>query len=269
MIRYHCPRGRLGTMSLRTDRRDRSFAIAIAAGSLATRVGLALSVALCILSLALIAFVEATPATGGRVARGCATARVDRAVVVTPSNIAWKGIGFDTPLPIYQAGLRQISETGAAVRELDILAVRAAGAALPRQLLRAPNGTFRLVERDNDDTFTLVRFASPRPVHVTRTAIRASHFGDWPPQRVTVFIQHARPAGVSEERDSAVSGRGAACRLELEQEPCHSVLPSVVGWDRTASRAYDTGEKSRYGGFRSGRGARSDGIDGGCRPVPD
>src|SRR6266542_3560356 len=33
--------------------------------------------------------------------------------------------------------------------------------------------------------------------------------------------------------------RLAVCSLELEQKPSHSVLPSVVGWDRTASRAYD------------------------------
>jgi hypothetical protein len=37
-----------------------------------------------------------------------------------------------------------------------------------------------------------------------------------------------------------------AFELEPEQKPCHSVLPSVVGWDRTARRAYRRGTARRY-----------------------
>jgi mannosyltransferase len=171
------------------------FAIVVAAGFAATRRGLAFGVALCLLWLALIAFVDATPRYQRENWRGAAralrSARVNRAVVVTPSDVT--SSGFDTPLPIYVAGLHQISKAGAAVRELDILTVRAAGAALPRQLLHVPSRRFKPYGRVDDQTFTLVRFVSPQPVHVSRAALLPSHFGDWPLHRVTVFVQRARP----------------------------------------------------------------------------
>jgi hypothetical protein len=168
------------------------FAIAIATGFAAARTGLALAAALCLLSLAVIAFVDETPryqrANWRGAARALGPARVDRAVVVTPSDITAPHM---STLRIYQPRLRQIPATGAAVRELDIVAVRVADAALPRRLLRSPTGGARLVERVNDDTFSLLRFVYQRPMHVTRTGLLPSHFGDWPPYRVTVFIQHA------------------------------------------------------------------------------
>jgi mannosyltransferase len=170
------------------------LAIATAAGFAATRTGLGLAGALCLLSLAVIAFVSATPRYQRENWRGAARAlgpaRVDRAVVVTPSDLTT--MGFDTPLPIYEAGLQQISREGAEVRELDILGVRVTGAVLPRQLLRAPSSSFRPAGRVSDDSFTLLRFVSQQPVHVSRRALLPSHFGDWPPHRVTVFIQHTQ-----------------------------------------------------------------------------
>jgi 4-amino-4-deoxy-L-arabinose transferase-like glycosyltransferase len=174
-------------------------AIVIGTGFAATRAGVALSTVLCVLSLVLIGFVDAMPRYQRENWRGAARAlgpaRVDRAIVVTPSDIAW--LGFDTPLPIYQPGLQQISKAGAEVRELDILGVRAGGAALPRELLRAPNDSFRLVERNSNDSFTMLRFASMRPVRVTRAVLLPSHLGDWPPHRVTVFTQSVQQSSGS------------------------------------------------------------------------
>jgi mannosyltransferase len=169
------------------------WAIVIATGFAATRTGLALTVAVCLLALAIIASVATTPrhqrANWRGAARALGPAHVDRAIIVTPGDIT--SLHMISPLPLYQPELRQIPLRGARVLELDILAVRVADRALPRSLQRPPTGRARLVERINDATFTLVRFVYPQPVQVTRAALLPSHFGDWSPHRVTVFIQPA------------------------------------------------------------------------------
>jgi hypothetical protein len=60
----------------------------------------------------------------------------------------------------------------------------------------------------------------------------------------------------------------AVHRLEPEQKPCHSVLRSVVGWGRTAGRAYDKSgaqDQTHRGIWSTGR-ARVCGL--GVGPVP-
>jgi hypothetical protein len=183
------------------------WAIVIAAGFAATRTGLAIASVLCLVSLALVLIVATMPRYQRENWRGAAQAlgspRRDRAIVVTPSDIAI--LWFDTPLPLYQAGLRRIAKGGEDVRELDVLTVRAASGPLPRRLLRVPSDSFSLVERVDDDTFTLLRFVSPRRIHVTRLSLVGIHLGDWPPHRVTVFTQHTLTL-----RNSTVSGNSAS-----------------------------------------------------------
>jgi mannosyltransferase len=167
------------------------WAIVVATGFAATRLGWVLGATLCLLSLALVAAVNAIPRYQRANWRGASQAlgppRLVRAVVVTPSDIT--GFLTDSPLQIYRPRIGRIPAVGAAVREVDILAVAREGIAPPRQLPRGPGSDFRLTKRVDDETFTLLRFVSRTPVQVTRTTLLPSHLGDWPPHRVTVFIE--------------------------------------------------------------------------------
>lgn len=167
------------------------FAIAIAIGFAASRIGLALAAAYSLLAFGLLATVDVTPRYQRQNWRGAAQAlgpaRVERALVVTPSDIT--SLLTDTPLPLYLPRLRQIHAGSAPVSEVDILGVRVPGSTLPRRPFDFPPPPFRLTARVMDETFTLLRFVTTRPVHVTRMSLLDSHLGDWPPHRITVFTQ--------------------------------------------------------------------------------
>jgi hypothetical protein len=185
------------------------FGIAVATGFAVSRVGLVLAAALCVLSLGLVAAVDATPRYQRENWRGAANAlgpaHVNRVLVVTPSDIAT--LLTDTPLPLYQPRLRQIRVGGASVSEIDILAVRVTGSALPTRLDNVPHRPFRLAAEEKDETFTLFRYVSPRPVHVTRQGLLKSHLGDWPPHRITIFTQPATDFGARATDVDAVGSR--------------------------------------------------------------
>jgi mannosyltransferase len=148
--------------------------LALAAGFAAQRAGVAgpaAGAALCALSLAVVVATATKPKYGREDWRTAVTAMRDsagpRAVVATPSSPA------ELPLELYLPGASELGADRAWVREIDLLgmAERPLGAIEtprpPRPPTPAAPPGFRLVERIERKTFTLVRYRAPRRVPVT------------------------------------------------------------------------------------------------------
>jgi hypothetical protein len=140
-------------------------------GVAASRAGLAAGLALCVVWLVVVGGVAVDPRYQRKDWRGAARALgpvvEDRVLVFSP--------GFVNPGP-FRAYFRRGELMGSpvATREVAVVALAAVGRfttgtpAPPRRPIVSPPPGFRLVERREADTFTLVRFRAPRPVVVTR-----------------------------------------------------------------------------------------------------
>ncbi|MEA2373970.1 MAG: mannosyltransferase [Thermoleophilaceae bacterium] len=149
-------------------------ALVLAAGLGARRAGVAgplAAAALCAIGLAAIVAVDTKPEfqrDDWRDAAGAlGPATTSRAIVVNPVN------GQDV-LSVYADGLRRFPARPVAVREIDLLAVdRRRPGQRPRPA-RPPTPQvpgFRVVERRDATTFTLIRLLAARPLPVTRTSL--------------------------------------------------------------------------------------------------
>jgi hypothetical protein len=109
---------------------------------------------------------------------------IQRAVVVSPRSA----------LDAYLQDLRALPQNGAAVREIDLVALekKVPGRApiVPRELRRrTPAPKFEQVKRINGRRFTMVRFRSNQLVRVTPRELLASRLGDWPVGDVSVLLE--------------------------------------------------------------------------------
>jgi mannosyltransferase len=140
-------------------------------GVAAARAGLVAGLALCAVWLIVVGGVVVDPRYQRKDWRGAARALgpvvEDRVLVFSP--------GFTNPGP-FRGYFRRGELMGGpvATREIAVVALAAAGRfssgtpAPPRGPLGPPPPGFRLVERREAETYTLMRFRSPRPVVVTR-----------------------------------------------------------------------------------------------------
>ncbi|TMK40263.1 MAG: DUF2723 domain-containing protein [Actinobacteria bacterium] len=133
--------------------------------------GAAGALALSVLFCAITVSVAATPAYQREDWRGAARSLgapvVARAIVLTPPS-------SPEPFAVYLPSLRPLPAGGAAVREVDLVAIantlgRAGhGRALPSPAgLRSPAPGFHQIQVTTAATYVTVRFRSPRPVRVT------------------------------------------------------------------------------------------------------
>jgi len=158
------------------------LALVVAAGLGAMRAGtagLAAAGGLVLIGALTIVFVAAKPTLqrddwrgATEVLEGGAT---PRAVVVSPGSAGM-------PFAIYAPDLEQMAPAGAAVREIDLVALpprgRSQGAAEtpPRPAEHPPPlAGFKLVERRFEDAYTVMRFRSPRAKRVTPLALKSAH----------------------------------------------------------------------------------------------
>jgi hypothetical protein len=145
------------------------MAVVLGAGLGARRagaLGIALAAGLCALSLACVIAVFTTPEYQRDDWRGVADAlgpaRMDRALVVNP-------VAGQVPLGLYLDGLGEYPQELHPVTEIDIVAVTSRQ---PGQTPRPPRPAspsvpgFRVVDRRDEDTFTLVRLRAAEPVPI-------------------------------------------------------------------------------------------------------
>ncbi len=140
-------------------------------GVAAARAGLAAGLALCAVWLVVVAGVAADSRYQRKDWRGAQRALgpvvEDRVLVFSP--------GFVNPEP-FRAYFRrgELMESPVATREIAVVALAAVGRfttgtpAPPRTPIAPAPAGFRLVERREADTYTLLRYRAPRPVAVTR-----------------------------------------------------------------------------------------------------
>ena len=140
-------------------------------GVAATRAGLAAGLALCAIWLVVVGGVGVDPRYQRKDWRGAERALgpvvEDRVLVFSPE--------FVNPEP-FRAYFRRGELMGSpiATREIAVLALASVGRfttgtpSPPRKPVVSPPSGFRLVERREADTYTLVRFRAPRPLVVTR-----------------------------------------------------------------------------------------------------
>jgi predicted membrane-bound mannosyltransferase len=157
------------------------LAVAAAAGfAAAGRAGMAAATALGLAMLAVTISVPAGDALRRPDYRAAADALgdapVSRAIVVNPDNSL-------SPLEHYRSDLDPLSLSGTSVREIAVLGMasqdgswreRAAGAP------RVPAG-FREVSREEDESFTLVRYRAARPRRVGGAELVDARLGEGPP----------------------------------------------------------------------------------------
>jgi hypothetical protein len=135
--------------------------------------------ALCALSLAIVVAVAADHryqrADWAGLARALGRSDEPRALVISPAN-------GELPLRFYRRDLRALSGAGAAVREVDVVAVAGSsspggGAKLPAQVGTALGvAGFGSPQRIAAGTYELLRFRAPRPVAVMPNALAALRF---------------------------------------------------------------------------------------------
>lgn len=150
--------------------------------SAARRTGAALLAALCALSLAVVVAVAADPQyqrpDWRGLARALGHARSPRAIVVSPAN-------GTLPLRYYRRALRPMPARGAAVGEVDVVAVAGAAGAGAAPSLPAQIGTtlvpFPPPSRASTDRWVILRFRAPQPLFVAPPALAQVRFSPEPP----------------------------------------------------------------------------------------
>jgi hypothetical protein len=160
------------------------LALAVAAGlgaRRAGRAGLVAAGALALLSASTVVFVATSESLQRDNWRGVAEAleknhsASPRALVITPFTVP-------PPFAVYAPQWEVMPAEGAAVQEIDYVALplRRRTQARPGKPPRpenhpAPGPGFELVQKRFDETFTLLRYTSATPVHVTPAGLVGSH----------------------------------------------------------------------------------------------
>jgi mannosyltransferase len=158
------------------------LALAVAAGlgaHGAGRAGIATAAALALLCASTVLFVVTSESLQRDDWRGVAAAlaadspATPRAVVVTPSSAP-------KPFAVYAPRLELLPPDGAAVREVDVVALpqrhrtQSRPDDPPRPANPQPPPGFALAEKRYEDTFTLIRYAAPAPVTLKPEALAAA-----------------------------------------------------------------------------------------------
>jgi hypothetical protein len=171
------------------------LAVAVAAGLGAHhsgRTGLVAAIALVLVGGSTVLFVATRESLQRDDWRGVTAALDDdpvkpRAVVVTPSSAP-------PPFAVYAPQLEQMPDAGAAVRQVDIVALPSRGRTQSRrdppprpEGHPPPAPGFELVEARFEETFTLLRFAAPEPVALTPAALAAARIDL--DQAAAVFVE--------------------------------------------------------------------------------
>jgi mannosyltransferase len=140
-------------------------------GAGAPRLGPLLGIALCLVSVAVIVGIDATPGYQRDDWRGVAEALPQQAhgsVVVTPAN----GL---LPLGVYLPGLRKATEASVSTRELEFVALRV------KRTGRSPSGAvvsitpprgFHLAQVRRTEAYAVVRFVASREVPTSAALLR-------------------------------------------------------------------------------------------------
>ncbi len=160
------------------------LALAVAAGlgaRRAGRTGVVAAVALALLSASTVVFVATSESLQRDNWRGVAEAldkyhsASPRALVITP---------FTAPAPfaVYAPEWKVMSPKGAMVQEIDLVALplRRRTQARPGEPPRPehhppPTPAFHLVQTRFEETYTLLRYTSPTPAHVTPAGLVSKH----------------------------------------------------------------------------------------------
>jgi mannosyltransferase len=135
------------------------------------RIGTALGVALCALSLLVIVAVNLTPGyqrDDWRDAAAQLRPRVPGRVLVAPEN-------GSIPLGVYLPGLREAATSAVATRELDFVALRTrrSGRSPRAPVLPAhPPTGFRLVAEKRTEAYAVARYLAPRARSTTAATLR-------------------------------------------------------------------------------------------------
>jgi mannosyltransferase len=169
------------------------MAIVLGAGYGARRAGAAgaaLAAALCALSLACVIAVAVAPEYQRDDWRGVAEAlgapQGDRALVVNPAAGA-------VPLHVYMDGLREFPKDYTRVAEIDFVAVTSRRPGQTPRPPRPPSPSvpgFRVADRREGDTFTLVRLRTTEPIPITAAQLNALRLGEG--QAVTLLQTRRR-----------------------------------------------------------------------------
>ena len=149
-------------------------------GLVAGRAGLVAGLALCSVWLAILGAVSTQPRYQRKDHRGAARAlgpvRENRLLAFSP------GFVIPGPFLVYFPGSELMTREPVATREIDVVALASVGRfgvgtpAPPRsESPRAPAG-FRLVQRRDAETFTLLRYRARRPIPVTRGTVERLAF---------------------------------------------------------------------------------------------
>ena len=153
-------------------------AVLLGAGVAASRLGIVLGVALCVLSLGVVVATAWEPKyrreDWRRVAEAIGEPRAPAAIVVTPGEPSRE------PLRIY-AGADLVIKPELTAREVIVIgaAKRPLGATeeprtpRPERAPSPPPGGFRLVERHDSDLFVLFRYRARRPVRLSSETLIA------------------------------------------------------------------------------------------------
>jgi 4-amino-4-deoxy-L-arabinose transferase-like glycosyltransferase len=172
------------------------LAVAVAAGlgaQRAARAGIVAAVALALVGTSTVASVMTQESFQRDNWRGVAAAlgQVDpskpRALVITPFTAA-------KPFAVYAPEFEPMPEAGVSVNEVDFVAlpVRHRTQSKPGPPPRPgnhppPSPGFSLIDRRMDDTFTLLRYASPTTMIFTPKELAGAHFD--PTRKPAVFIE--------------------------------------------------------------------------------
>lgn len=165
--------------------------VLLGAGIGASRMGMGLGAALCALSLGVVAATAWEPKyrreDWRRVAEVIGEPRGPVAIVVTPGEPSRE------PLKVY-SGAEAVDDPVITAREVIVIGVakRPLGATEeprtphPSRAPSPPAGTFRLVQRHDDDLFVLFRYRAREPVRVSSAALAARRVGDGRPQLLRI-----------------------------------------------------------------------------------